>query len=225
MIIIIVTSCVLLLSLITVWWVYKTYFRLKVRLRHYTKQGLKLDCYEPPGGYFFNRKHYNEQMYGDPFYELKKKIIDEPDAPFYLTHAYDQPCLYMLRPEYVKMLNIDNAENHIKAAILTKPIQRLVGDGLAAGDHPKWKKHRKILTQALHNQYVRKMIPLAYETASDYVQNLKTRVKENGGTLHPNFFLECKPVLGETGMRGLYGPWLFPPDTTQHAPANPTQGI
>eukprot|EP01016_Furgasonia_blochmanni_P039447 TRINITY_DN4908_c0_g2_i2.p2 TRINITY_DN4908_c0_g2~~TRINITY_DN4908_c0_g2_i2.p2 ORF type:complete len:522 (+),score=151.64 TRINITY_DN4908_c0_g2_i2:209-1774(+) len=201
---VIVSAVVLLLGLAAATHLYKRYISLPLRFKFYTKQGLKIDCYSPTGGFFFNRKFADQFTYGDPYYAIKKKLAEEPDADFYMTHVSDQVALYMLKPEYIKLINIDNVDYYRKAPVMAAPFQRLIGL-FAAGDHPRWKDYRKVITQCLHHEFMKKMIPIAADCFKEYASNLEQRLKDQGGRLEPKLWDELRLAFGESGIRLFFG--------------------
>eukprot|EP01016_Furgasonia_blochmanni_P039446 TRINITY_DN4908_c0_g2_i1.p1 TRINITY_DN4908_c0_g2~~TRINITY_DN4908_c0_g2_i1.p1 ORF type:complete len:516 (+),score=150.84 TRINITY_DN4908_c0_g2_i1:209-1756(+) len=201
---VIVSAVVLLLGLAAATHLYKRYISLPLRFKFYTKQGLKIDCYSPTGGFFFNRKFADQFTYGDPYYAIKKKLAEEPDADFYMTHVSDQVALYMLKPEYIKLINIDNVDYYRKAPVMAAPFQRLIGL-FAAGDHPRWKDYRKVITQSLHHEFMKKMIPIAADAFREYTSNLEQRLKDHGGRLEPKLWDEIRVAFGESGVRLFFG--------------------
>jgi cytochrome P450 len=59
---------------------------------------------------------------------------------------------------------------------------RIMGQGLLLTEGELWKKHRRVVSFAFLNDYLKKMVPFIVETANEHFDDIDSLVKRNPKT-------------------------------------------
>lgn len=142
-----------------------------------------------------------EEQVGDCFGVINLLIKSNPGLGVFGTHFMLTPSVYLIDPTLAKDLMM-NPSNYTKSQMLN--IYKLIlGPGLVFLDGKLWKKHRKILSEIFHFDFIASHIPTVVQTSLDIFERELESAK--GGMTTVNILDLFQNITGDLVFQIFFG--------------------
>lgn len=167
---------------------YRFYLKPKMLLAFYKKQGIKTE-YIPPLGHF-TRLRSDFEIKGDSFMHVKENAKENPKMPMRAVNFVDNVlvclCNTEIMREYYKKPNL-----YKKVDYHTNILKTLCGENILLSSGETWKKHRKVVSNYFHYQFLCEKIPAIRDIVVEFYDHLEKHPK-NIDVMH-----EMEEITGE----------------------------
>lgn len=168
---------------------YRFYLRPKMLLSFYQKQGLKTE-YIPPLGHF-TRLRTDFEVKGDSFMHCKENAKEDPKMPMRAINFVDNVlvclCNTEIMREYYKKPNV-----YKKVDYHTNILKTLSGENILLSSGETWKKHRKVVSNYFHYQFLCDKIPAIRDIVVEFYEHLAKGSMQKIDVMH-----EMEEITGE----------------------------
>jgi len=189
-----------ILFAVLMWMVYRIVLRPLYWLRYYSKQGAWQEYFPLFGGY---GKRIMETPKTGHFNATYRRILQEqnPDVPAFVTNLGSQVMVALVKPALPKEFLLKQEDYYVKTEAITDLFKCFVGDGLVTSEGETWKKHRKLVSNVFHFDFIKETVPIIIETTREFLDKIKARDSLD----NVNIMQELEKITGEVVGRVFFG--------------------
>jgi len=181
------------------WLIYSIVLKPLSLIKFYGKQGAAEEYYPIIGGY--GKRIIESAQTGD-FMATYKKILQEenPNVRAFASNLGSKGTLALVEPGLIKEFLLKQDGNYVKAESYMDLYKCLVGTGLVTSEGETWKKHRKIVSNVFHFDFIKEAVPSIIETTREFFDKLKTKDLNN-----VDIMKEFEKIAGEIVGKVFFG--------------------
>ena len=198
-------------TILILWVLHKYFVKPYIKLQRFKKYKGGLFLYRPIIGILRETKE-DGIIHGDSAYNIKKRVGEDPSLRFIASTLMDKVQLQIYDPDLIKQcLNKDTVAT-AKYTQLVAGLSDFLRDGLFFSGGETWKRHRKLLSQVFHFDYMNNSLPTIRATAKEWIEK---NCKSSLASTPVNVSKELKMFTSTVLWRIFFGEDRF--DETQNA--------
>eukprot|EP01017_Pseudomicrothorax_dubius_P015683 TRINITY_DN1796_c0_g2_i1.p1 TRINITY_DN1796_c0_g2~~TRINITY_DN1796_c0_g2_i1.p1 ORF type:complete len:370 (-),score=63.81 TRINITY_DN1796_c0_g2_i1:85-1194(-) len=179
--------------------IYKLFIREWIYIFFYLKQGLKLDYYLPlVGGMLLGKQH--QAKYGDVNYWTKSLIRENPKKRVLMSTSFGNVSLLLLEHNLVEEF-YKNTNMYEKDRFVMYNFLRAFGNGILFMEGDRWKLHRRILSDAINFENLKKMTPIVMEAIKEHFDEMTQQKRLN----KVGIMNEFQKITGDIVLKAFFG--------------------
>ena len=107
---------------------------------------------------------------GDILASAKEFSKKYPDKKIYVSNIGPSPVVLLRDAQYIK--DFLQKQSFYKKADYAKNIEPLMGAGLVLAEGEVWKRHRKMISNSFHYEFLKLNTPIAQRTTQEFLENI-----------------------------------------------------
>jgi len=111
------------------------------------------------------------KKYGDLMGAVKKNALEDPDDKYMVSNIKSNIVITLRDPQYIKEF-LQKQSLYTKTKLFDM-IKMVAGTGLVAAEGDTWKRHRKIVSNSFHYEFLKEKAPMIQETAQEFFGKVK----------------------------------------------------
>jgi cytochrome P450 len=139
------------------------------------------------------------QTHGDFMAPAKQLIKANPNVRWEISNIGATPLIVLYDPQLIKEV-IKNQDCYKKSELIFSPMTVILGEGLVTAEGATWKKHRKVVSQSFHFEFLKSQLPLIVSTTREFLDKIP-----ESGLKKVKMMDEFQKITGEVIGRIFFG--------------------
>mgnify|MGYP000851144655 CR=1 FL=1 len=192
------TFIVILIIYFTVKFIIRPY----LLTRHYEKQGMLTGRFIPILGYALYTIVGPGNARGDAYYYLKQLRKKNPEARLMVFPYMDGAQIFLGDTSLYQEFTVNQTKYYTKEPGFAGPFMDMIGQGLIFSEFEKWKRQRKLVSQAFHFEFIQKNLSVVTDTTKDIISQFPFK---GNGPITIRAIDEFQKITGDVVCKIFFG--------------------